>query len=106
MTTSHGHHSLTDMNINAAEFKAKCLKIIDEVAITHQPLVITKRGKPVARIVPIETEAQPSGLFGHMKGTGEIVDDIINVPSGYWAAETGAEDDLYAPVAPKKRKMR
>jgi prevent-host-death family protein len=93
------------VNINAAEFKAKCLKLIDEVAVTHQPLVITKRGKPVARVVPIEAEAPPPGLFGHMKGTGEIVGDIINAPFGQWSAETGAEDDLYASAAPKKRKL-
>lgn len=36
------------MNIKAAEFKAKCLRLIDEVAATHEPRVITKRGKPVA----------------------------------------------------------
>lgn len=89
------------MNVNAAEFKAKCLKLIDEVAATHQPLVITKRGKPVARIVPIEAETPPPSLFGYMKGTGEIVGDIIDVPSEPWSAETGDEDDLYAPVAPK-----
>jgi prevent-host-death family protein len=89
------------MNVNAAEFKAKCLKLIDEVAATHQPLVITKRGKPVARVVPIEDEAPPPSLFGYMKGTGEIVGDIVAVPSDPWAAETGEEDYLYAPVVPK-----
>ncbi|MDR2012296.1 MAG: type II toxin-antitoxin system Phd/YefM family antitoxin [Rhodanobacter sp.] len=89
------------MNINAAEFKAKCLKLIDEVAVTHQPLVITKRGKPVARIVPIEPETPPPGLFGYMKGTGEIVGDIVNVPLDRWSAETDDEDDLYAAAAPK-----
>jgi prevent-host-death family protein len=92
------------MNINAAEFKAKCLKLIDEVAVTHRPLVITKRGKPVARIVPIEAEAAPAGLFGHMKGSGEVVGDIIDVSSGHWSAETGDEDALYTSATPKKRK--
>lgn len=90
------------MNINAAEFKAKCLKLIDEVAATHQPLVITKRGKPVARIVPIEDDAPPPSLFGHMKGTGEIAGDILNMPPEEpWSAESGDEDDLYARFAPK-----
>ena len=87
------------MNINAAQFKAKCLKLIDEVAATQQPLVITKRGKPVARVVPIEEEAVP-GLFGYMKGTGEIVGDIIAIPADPWSAESGDEDDLYTPLAP------
>lgn len=88
------------MNINAAEFKAKCLKLIDEVATTHEPLVITKRGKPLVKLVPIESET-PTSLFGYMKGTGQIIGDIVNVPHEPWAAETGEEDDLYAELSPR-----
>jgi prevent-host-death family protein len=102
MTTSTGHKE-SAMIINAAEFKAKCLKLIDEVAATHEPLVITKRGKPVAKVVPIEEE-KPRGLFGYMKGTGKIVGDIVNVPHEPWAAETGEEDHLYLPVNPNSDK--
>lgn len=87
------------MNINAAEFKAKCLKLIDEVAATHEPLVITKRGKPLVKLVPIESET-PTSLFGYMQGTGQILGDIVNVPHEPWAAETGEEDDLYAGLSP------
>lgn len=85
------------MKINAAEFKAKCLKLLDTVAATHQSFVITKRGKAVARIVPIEEEGAAPGLFGYMKGTGEIVGDILDTSSEPWSAETGDENDLYAP---------
>ena len=88
------------MNINAAEFKAKCLKLIDQVANTHQPLTISKRGKPLVRLVPIENEA-PTSLFGYMQGTGQILGDIVNVPHEPWAVETGEEDDLYAALSPK-----
>jgi prevent-host-death family protein len=38
--------------ICASEFKAKCLKLMDQVAATGDTLVITKRGKPVARVLP------------------------------------------------------
>lgn len=61
--------------ILVGEFKAKCLKLMDEVAVTGEELVITKRGKPVARLVPA-TEERPS-LFGSMKGTVKIMGDII-----------------------------
>ena len=88
------------MNINAAQFKAKCLKLIDEVAATQQPLIITKRGKPVARVMPIEEGAVPS-LFGYMKGSVTIMGDIVDVPSEPWSAQSGDEDDLYAPLVPK-----
>ena len=90
------------MNINAAQFKAKCLKLIDEVAATRKPLIITKRGKPLAKLVPIQDET-PISLFGYMKGTGQILGDIVNVPHDAWAAETGEEDELYAATPPKKK---
>jgi prevent-host-death family protein len=83
------------MDITAAEFKAKCLKLIDEVAATHEPLIITKRGKPMARLVPIEDEPDAS-MFGYMRGTVTFTGDIIDMPQDAWSAETGDEDHLYA----------
>lgn len=93
------------MNINAAQFKAKCLKLIDEVAATREPLIITKRGKPLAKLVPIQDETLPP-LFGYMKGMGEILGDIVNVPHEPWAAETGEEDDLYTATVLRKKKKK
>ena len=90
------------MNINAAQFKAKCLKLIDQVAATRESLIITKRGKPLAKLVPIQDEP-PARLFGYMKGTVQILGDIVNVPHDAWAAETGEEDDLYTTTPPKKK---
>ena len=89
------------MNINAAEFKAKCLKLIDEVAATHEPLVITKRGKPVAKLVPIENEV-PASMFGYMKGTVTILGDIVAPLDEVWSAESGDEDRLYAGLHTRK----
>ena len=89
------------MDINAAQFKAKCLKLIDEVAATRKPPVITKRGKALAKLVPIDDKALPP-LFGYMKGTGQILGDVVNVPHEPWAAETGEEDELYT-AAPQKK---
>lgn len=83
------------MSVNATEFETRCLKLIDEVAATRQPLVITKRGKPVARVVPVEDQAQPV-VFGFMKGTGKIIGDIIDLPPDPWSAEIGDEGDPHA----------
>ncbi len=91
------------MNINAAEFKARCLKLIDEVAATHEPLVITKRGKPVARVVPIVNEV-PASMFGYMKGTVTILGDIVAPLDEVWSAESGDEDRLYAGLQSRKRR--
>lgn len=88
------------MQITAAEFKAKCLKLMDEIGKTREPIVITKRGKPIARLVPME-EALRS-MFGYMRGTIEIVGDIVDTPEVEWNALKEADPDedenLYGPA--------
>lgn len=69
--------------IPAGEFKAKCLKLLDEVAETRQPLVITKHGKPVAQLVPMSPS---ESLFGSMKGSVTILGDIISPLDVEWEA--------------------
>lgn len=93
------------MEISAAEFKAKCLKLMDDVARTRRPITITKRGKPVARLLPPEAPAARSSLFGYMAGTGSIAGDVVNTPAEAWAAESGEEDALYGAIgAPKSKR--
>jgi prevent-host-death family protein len=62
--------------IAASDFEANCLRLMDEVAQQRRPIIITRRGKPVAKLVPIETEAVE--LFGRMAGSVKICGDIIN----------------------------
>jgi prevent-host-death family protein len=69
----------TELEVPAGEFKARCLKLMDEVRATRRPIVSTKRGKPVARLVPVEEE-MPS-IFGRMRGTVTIHGDIVG-PTG------------------------
>jgi prevent-host-death family protein len=68
---------MDNRHVAAAEFKANCLRLIDEVAQQRQPIIITKRGKPVARLMPVEEEG-PADLFGHMAGTAKICGDIVS----------------------------
>ncbi len=89
------------MEISAAEFKARCLKLMDEVAKTRKPIVITKRGKPVAKLVPAESEARKP-LFGCMAGTVTFEGDIMAPLDVEWEAEAETEPNLY----PRKRKGR
>jgi prevent-host-death family protein len=89
MTMATGHLE-SGMDISAAEFKAKCLKLLDEVAATGRPLVVTKRGRPVARVVPIDPEtAEP--LFGFIKGAVAFHGDVVSPIDESWAAESGDE---------------
>jgi prevent-host-death family protein len=102
MTTNNGHVG-AEMNIPAAIFKAECLNLMEEVARTGQPIVITKHGKPVAQLVPIP--AQPESLFGYMKNTVSISGDIVTPVREEWSALSGDEDRLYG-FAPKKTRAR
>jgi prevent-host-death family protein len=70
--------------VPASEFKAKCLALLDEVAQTRKTLVVTKRGKPVAHVVPVE---EPRSLIGSV--TYHISDEeLVN-----FNAWEGYEDD-------------
>jgi prevent-host-death family protein len=63
--------------INASEFKAKCLAILDEVSATGEPLTILKHGKPVAQLVPPVTRKGPYPQDS-LKGSVQILGDIIS----------------------------
>ncbi|HEX2679419.1 MAG TPA: type II toxin-antitoxin system prevent-host-death family antitoxin [Polyangiales bacterium] len=67
--------SKTEKRLGAGEFKAKCLRIMDEVAASRRAVVVTKKGKPVVRVVPVESESTLD-VFGCMAGEIEIVGDI------------------------------
>ncbi len=71
--------------IAAGEFKAKCLAIIDEVNKSGQEVIITKRGKAAAKLVPFASPAKKEPIIGRLEGIGEIVGD---------------PDDLIKPVFP------
>jgi len=62
--------------ISAAEFKARCLALLDEVSATHETLIVTKRGKPVAKVVGINTSSTRRGLRGSVRIKGDIVASI------------------------------
>jgi prevent-host-death family protein len=61
--------------IPAGEFKAKCLALLDEVANTGETLVVTKFGKPVAKVVPFHDDDLPD-LRGSVVREGDIVSPI------------------------------
>ncbi len=79
--------------IKASEFKAKCLKLMDEVAETGEEIVITKNGRPVSRLAPYREK--PKTLFGIDRGKVKILGDIIAPIDVEWDAATGKNwDDL------------
>ena len=60
--------------IPAGEFKTHCLTIMDKVRATRDPILITKRGRPVAKLVPVDTS--PDDFIGRLQGVIKIVGDI------------------------------
>src|SRR5262245_61184881 len=63
--------------VNATEFKAKCLALLDEVDEKGSTITVTKRGRVVAALVPPKRKPRKSSM-GAWKGKVEIVGDIIN----------------------------
>lgn len=70
-------------SIGAGDFKARCLKLIDDVASTGESLVITKHGKPVAKLVPLPPETE---LFGALAGSVRQENDIVSPLENEWEA--------------------
>jgi prevent-host-death family protein len=73
-------------SIPAARFKARCLKIMDEVKARRETVLITKKGKPVARLVPAEVVGRD--VFGCLAGELEIRGDITKpvVEASVWGS--------------------
>ena len=77
-----------EMTIPAGQFKARCLALLDLVDSSHQVVTITKRGKPVARLVPLAVE-KPQKLFGSLAGHVVEEGDIVSPSGESWEAERG-----------------
>ena len=71
--------------IPATQFKARCLSILDTVQRKRTTVVISKHGKPVAKLVPLDADPVPS-LYGSMKGTVRYVGDIMSPIEDEWNA--------------------
>jgi prevent-host-death family protein len=81
LTDDHGIMTMIEKDSSmktmaAGAFKVHCLKVMDEVQAKRQAVLITKRGKPVAKLVPVEKEKDD--IFGFLKGKGKITGDIVS----------------------------
>ena len=72
--------------IKASEFKAKCLKLMDEVAESGEEIVITKNGRPVSRLAPYREK--PKSWFGRDRDIIQITGDIIEPIDVEWEAQS------------------
>ena len=72
--------------IQAGEFKARCLELMDQVQEHLREIVITKHGKPVAKLVPVEP-VTPKPAFGALKGSITWYGDLISPIDAEWEVE-------------------
>ena len=80
--------------IKASEFKAKCLKLMDEVAESGQELVITKHGRPVSRLVPYRKKSKL--VYGRNRENIEIIGDVVSaMPPEWFDKPEDADEHLF-----------
>jgi prevent-host-death family protein len=74
--------------IRASAFKARCLAIMDKIQSTGEPVIVTKRGAPVVKVIPVQ--ATDGELFGFMAGKFKVIGDIESppVPLKLWKITT------------------
>jgi prevent-host-death family protein len=61
--------------MSGTQFQSRCLKALNEVAKSGEELIITKRGKPIVKLVPVKM--QEDEIFGYMAGKVKILSDIV-----------------------------
>ena len=74
------------MKVKAGDFKAKCLKLMDDVRKYHIEIIITKYGRPVAKLVPVDEEPEKA-LFGYLGDSVTITGDIVKSTGEKWNAD-------------------
>jgi prevent-host-death family protein len=75
------------MHIQAGEFKAKCLKIMDQVARTGVPVTVTKHGREIVQLFPVAASKHP--FVGRLSGTATFIGDIVSPVDENWEADAG-----------------
>jgi prevent-host-death family protein len=67
--------------ITISEFKATCVAVLDRVKRTGRPVLVTRRGEPVARVVPPAPSPRPKSWLGCMAGRVKILSDVVSPAS-------------------------
>ena len=87
--STEGDAATAPRTIKASEFKARCLKLMDEVAESGEEIVITKHGRPVSKLAPYREK--PKAPFGRHRDIIRIIGDIIEPIDVEWEAESNPD---------------
>lgn len=73
--------------IAISEFKATCLAVLERVRRTGVPVVVTRRGEPIAEVIPPSVAAAPESWLGAMRDTATVTGDLVApLGTGEWEA--------------------
>jgi prevent-host-death family protein len=77
-----------DDEVPISKFKATCLALLAKVKRTGRPILVTRKGEPIAQIVPPPPPNRPASWLGSFRATGTITGDIVSppVPESEWEA--------------------
>lgn len=64
--------------VKISKFKSSCLALLDKVKKTGQPILVTRRGEPMAQVIPPPPPEKPASWLGAFQSTGKIVGDITS----------------------------
>lgn len=64
-------------SISISQFKATCLAVLERVRRTGRPVLVTRRGEPIAEVLPPSPRARPDRWLGRLEGRARIVGDIV-----------------------------
>ena len=73
--------------MNISTFKATCLSLLDRVKRTGRPLLITRRGEPIAEVIPPPAPQGTASWIGGARGTGTIHGDLLEPTGERWEVE-------------------
>lgn len=63
--------------VTISKFKATCLSLLDKVKKTGRPILVTRKGEPIAQVVPPPPPEKPKAWLGSFQDSGKIVSDIV-----------------------------
>lgn len=81
-TSERARDDDTAVSVPAAQFKAQCLSLLERVRQSRRPIIVTKHGQPVVKVVPLRTERR--SIVGYSKGTLKILGDIVASTGVRW----------------------
>lgn len=68
--------------LSVSRFKATCLAVLEKVRTTREPVLVTKRGEPIAEVVPVSRAGGEPRRLGVLVGRGAVVGDVVEPAAG------------------------